>query len=80
MSPAELKFQEKMVNANDFFKIQLLRPAKKYYQEALELNINNEEVKLKIAECDRQIAYEVKVMKILAVITAVIIAVVYFLK
>jgi hypothetical protein len=50
-----------------------LRPAKAWYKKALELNIETENVKQKIAECDRLIAYEVKVIKILVVVTAILV-------
>jgi hypothetical protein len=73
MSHAETVFMDLMQHGDDFFKIELLRPAKAWYKKALELNIETENVKLKIAECDRLIAYEVKVIKILVVVTAILV-------
>ncbi|MEI6141006.1 MAG: hypothetical protein WCP85_17190 [Mariniphaga sp.] len=79
MSHTETVFMDLMRHGDDFFKIELLRPAKAWYKKALELNIQTENVKQKIAECDRLIAYEVKVIKILAVVgTLVILALIIF--
>lgn len=76
-SPAERAFLDRMQHGDDFLKIELLRPAKKWYQKALELNIEPEKVKQKIAECDRLLAFEIKVIKILAAIAAVLILALY---
>ena len=76
-SPAERAFLDRMQHGDDFLKIELLRPAKKWYKKALELNIEPEKVKQKIAECDRLLAFEIKVIKILAAIAAVLILALY---
>lgn len=76
-SPAERAFLDRMQHGDDFLKIELLRPAKKWYQKALELNIKPEKVKQKIAECDRLLAFEIKVIKILSAIAAVVILALY---
>ena len=73
LSHAEVKFLDFMQHGDDFFKVELLRPAKAWYLKALELNIDTENVKLKIAECNRLLAFEVKVIKILVVISAAIV-------
>ncbi len=73
MSHAEIQFLDLMRHGDDFFKIELLRPAKAWYLKALELNIDTENVKLKIAECNRLLVFEVKVIKILGVILAAIV-------
>ena len=73
MSHAEIVFADLMQHGDDFFKIELLRPAKAWYKKALELNIETESVKQKIAECDRLLAFEVKVIKILVIIAAAIV-------
>jgi len=62
-----------MQHGDDFLKIELLRPAKSYYQRALELHPDSEEIKLKIADCDRLLAFERKVIWILVSIAAVIV-------
>jgi hypothetical protein len=78
LSPAELKFLDLMRNGDNFFTIELLRPAKSYYLKALEMNIETEKVKHKITECDRLLAFEIKVIRILVAITAVL-ALAYFI-
>ena len=77
MSHAEIVFADLMRHGDDFFKIELLRPAKAWYKKALEMNIESENVKQKIAECDRLLAKEVKVIKILAVVTTLIILAIF---
>ena len=77
-SPAELKFLDLMQHGDDFLKIELLRPAKSWYTKALQMNIETEKVRQKIVECDRRLAYEIKVMRILAAIAIVLVAA-YFL-
>jgi heme oxygenase len=64
------EFQGLIDQGNDFFKIELLRPAKKCYKKALELNIDQEEVQQKIAECDRLLTFEKRVVWILSAIMA----------
>ena len=54
-----------MRHGDNFFRIELLRPAKSYYKKALELNFETEKVQHKIEECDRLLAFEVKVIWIL---------------
>ena len=73
MSPTEIEFNDIIRHANDFFKIELLRQAKNWYKKALAFNMETEMVKGKIAECDRMLAYENKVVAIVCSIAAVII-------
>ena len=73
LSHAEILFADLMRHGDDFVKIELLRPAKAWYKKALELNIETENVKQKIAECDRLITYEVKVIKIIVVVTIILV-------
>ena len=73
LSPAERRFLDLMRHGDNFLKIELLRPAKSYYEKALELNIETEKVKEKIAECDRLLAFELKVIWILVAISAVLV-------
>jgi len=70
LTPAERKFLDLMRHGDNFMKIELLRPAKSYYQKALELNLDREKVEQKIAQCDRMLAFEIKVIWILVAITA----------
>ncbi len=76
-SPAERAFMDRMQHGDDFLKIELLRPAKSWYKKALELNIETEKVRQKIAECDRLLAFEIKVIKILVIIAAVLVLALY---
>jgi len=71
-------FEEFIQKGDDFFKIELLRPAKKWYKKALELNIETDKVKHKIAECDRLLAFERKVVRILLLFASVLL-IVYFI-
>ena len=72
LSPAERRFFDLMEHGDNFLKIELLRPAKSYYLKALELNLETEKVKEKIAECNRLLAIELKVIWILVAIGAVL--------
>ena len=69
----EQKLAELLRQADDFFKIELLRPARTYYQRALALDPKNTKAKHLIAECDKMLAYEIKVIWILVVIAAVLV-------
>lgn len=72
-SKEERNFEEFMQHGDDFFKIELWRPAKAWYGKALKFGIETDRVKIKIEECNRQIAYELKVIRILVAITIVIV-------
>ena len=72
-------FKEFMQKGDDFFKIELLRPAKIWYRKALSLNIQTDLVNPKIDECDRLLAFENKVMKILLAFTSVLLLIYLFL-
>lgn len=72
-STTERDFLEFMRQGDDFFKIELLRPARSCYRKALELNVDTEKVFHKIAECDRLLAYENKIVMILAAAAAMLI-------
>ena len=73
LTPAERKFLDLMRHGDNFLRIELLRPAKSYYKKALELSPNTKEVQMKIAECERLLAFESKVIRILVVIGVIII-------
>ena len=66
-------FMECMQRGDDFMKVELLRPAKSWYQKALELNQDSEEAKLRITECENLLAFENKVVGILCAIAALLI-------
>jgi len=80
LSRAELEFMDLMQHGDDFLKIELLRPAKSWYTKALQMNIETDKVKQKIAECDRMLTFEMKVIKILVAVAVVLIAVVFILR
>lgn len=65
MSPADRDFKEFIQRGDDFYKIELLRQAKAWYNKALSLNIENEKAKSRISECERLLTYESKVVNIL---------------
>jgi hypothetical protein len=66
----ERDFAEFMLRGDDFFKIELLRQAKSWYSKALNLLPGNETAKHQLAECERLLAFEAKVIRILLVIGA----------
>jgi hypothetical protein len=70
LGPDENRFLDLMRHGDDFFNIELLRPAKSYYRKALEMNIETEKVLQKIADCDRLLAFEIKVIRILVAVAA----------
>ena len=72
-------FKEFMQKGDDFFKIELLRPAKIWYSKALSLNIQTDLVKSKINECDRLLAFEIKMVKIILAIASGILLIYLFL-
>ena len=74
LSPAENELMDLLQHGDDFLKIELLRPAKSYYERALQLNPGNEEIGEKIAECDKLIAFEKKVITLLVIFAVVIVA------
>ncbi|MEI8046159.1 MAG: hypothetical protein WCI92_02165 [Bacteroidota bacterium] len=65
MSVTERDYLEFVQRGDDFFKIELLRQAKSWYKKALELRHNGEDVKHKLAECERLLKYEQKVVYVL---------------
>ncbi|NVO21415.1 MAG: hypothetical protein HXX13_17070 [Bacteroidetes bacterium] len=72
LSREERIFKENMTRADDFFKIEIFRSAKAYYLKALEMNMEGELVRNRLAECDRLLKYERKVFSILGMAAAVI--------
>jgi hypothetical protein len=78
LSPAEREFMDLMQHGDDFLKIELLRPAKSWYQKALKLNIETGKVEQKIIQCDEMLAFEIKVIRILTAIAALLV-IVYFI-
>jgi len=54
-----------------------LRPARIYYERALELKPGEEKLMQRIVECDRMLAFERKVIWILGALTLVVILTLY---
>ena len=67
---AKNNFEEYMQRGDDFFKIELLRQAKNWYEKALALNVENDNVKSRIFECKRLLAFESRVTFILVSIVS----------
>lgn len=79
LSPAEKKYSELIHQGDDFFRIEIFRNAKALYTEALECGIHTQEVKEKLSECNRLLAYERKVFTILGIVFGAIAIVTYLL-
>ncbi len=73
LTPADRRLTEMMQQADDFFKIEILRPAKTYYERALALDPKNQKAMHRIAECNKMLAFEMKVIWILLTITVVLV-------
>jgi hypothetical protein len=78
LSPAQRSFAEMVQRGDDFYKIELLRHAKSWYKKALEFKMETEKIEQKLADCEKKLKSEVKVIRILALI-AIAAVVVYFL-
>lgn len=75
---AERDFMEFKQRGDDFFKIELFRPAKSWYTKALAFNMQTEKLQNLITECDKLLTFERKVRRNLLVIAAAILLV-YFI-
>lgn len=75
LSIRERDFRAFMRYGDDFFKIELLRPAKSWYKKAAELNPESEKALQRITVCDQLIAYENKVIAILLLIAIAIVSI-----
>jgi len=71
----ERDFAEFMLRGDDFFKIELLRQAKSWYTKALNLMPGNEIAKHQLAECEKLLTFERKIVRILLAIGAVLLLV-----
>ena len=76
-SPEEELFYEYLKNGDDFSKIEIYRLAKFWYQKAIETGIQPELLANRIEELNIKIAFERKVISILATIAAAIVVVVF---
>lgn len=71
ISPAEKKFRELIQMGDDFYKIEIYRSAVKQYKLATTLEVDKDLANLKVAECERLLSKERKVIYILLSIAAV---------
>ncbi|MBK7028876.1 MAG: hypothetical protein IPH45_06570 [Bacteroidales bacterium] len=71
LSPEESKFRDFMLWGDDFYKIEIFRSARTWYERALEQDNRSEKARKKIEACNQQLAYEKKVFLILGIIAAV---------
>ncbi|HWS01657.1 MAG TPA: tetratricopeptide repeat protein [Prolixibacteraceae bacterium] len=72
-TPAERKLLFLTEHGDDFLKIELLRPALRYYERALELDPDNLEIKRKIAKCKMLLIIEMRAIWILAAIGGILV-------
>ena len=79
LSREEQIFAENMQRGDDFFKIEIFRSAKAWYQKALDMDMNQVYVKERIGECDRLLKYEKKVFNILRIVAVCILIACYLL-
>ncbi len=70
----ERKLMDLISHGDDFMKIELFRPALSYYRRALDLNPGNKVIGRNIEECKRLLVVEIKAIRILVAIAAVIIS------
>jgi tetratricopeptide (TPR) repeat protein len=73
LNSAESNFIDFVQRGDDFYKIELLRQAKAWYEKALKIYPDNGMVKSRIAECIRKLAFENKVVYILISIVSVLV-------
>jgi hypothetical protein len=79
LSKEELEFRDYIKRGDDFMTIQIYRSAKEWYQKALEMNFDNEVVKLKLKECNAKLKTESHtIITVLVVAAVVVVAVVLF--
>lgn len=71
----ERDYKAFMQYGDDFFKIELLRPAKSWYKKAAEINPDSEKALQRITECDQLIAFENKVIAIVLLFTIALVSI-----
>jgi hypothetical protein len=76
-SKSERNFNEFMQRGDDFFKIELLRQAKSWYEKALIIKPDNEKVQSCISDCKMKLSFENRVVKILISIASMLILLYY---
>jgi hypothetical protein len=79
LSRDEMVFFDLINHGDDFMKIEIYRNARECYTQAFEKNINNELAGSKLAECNKLIKSESKVIIAIVSIMAIVAAVLLFL-
>ena len=74
LSQEEKRFREFYQRAEDLRKIQLLRYAKYWYEQALLFNMESGEVQSRLDETNEEIRKETRIIITIVAVTAVIIA------
>lgn len=79
-TPQERQFNEFIRNGDDLLKIEQYMRAREFYQQALELHVNDSLVNEKIAATKSKKKYETKVVIGILAVVAVIIGVILLIK
>ena len=80
LSPEEKKFRFYMTRGEDFMRCEIYRNAKKYYQMALDMNMENDTVSSKIANCDVLIKQEGRTIIKILISAVLIVGIVLFIR
>jgi len=76
-SPEERLYLDYTRKAEDFMKIEIYRSAKEWYTRALELKINDDQIRAKLDSCNRLIQQEKKriliIVSVIAIVTIVLV-------
>ena len=79
LSPAEKQFQELMHMGDDFFKIEILRNAIKYYKQAATLGVNDELAREKVKECEKLLHKERRVIYVIASVVVMVVILIWLI-
>lgn len=72
LSSIERQYLDYKQKGDDFMKIEIYRSAKEWYIKALELNQNQEMIRSKLDNCNRQIQLEKKKITIVVLVIAIV--------
>lgn len=72
LSSIERQYLDYNQKGDDFMKIEIYRSAKEWYIKALELNQNQEMIRSKLDNCNRQIQLEKKKITIVVLVIAIV--------
>lgn len=72
LSSIERRYLDYNQKGDDFMKIEIYRSAKEWYIKALELNQNQEMIRSKLDNCNRQIQLEKKKITIVVLVIAIV--------